>query len=244
MLHSIQLLVENHIVQGPDRRLGELRLVHKVVGDVPHENVRIKVGVKLCLICARCRLEASIRTQLILLTLQDLDMQVLVVRAHQRPLKLYVLAAEANEVLEVPLESSRLALILREVNSFLAWSPLLGKLGEDDRIPRALVHLDHAHVYLSDSQVRFLVFKRSDLQETESDFEVVLCCVEGVREVFVHVAQDGVLDEAGLLIEDHVVELEDAVGANDENYEEGERGSDLGLVGRLSLEVHVDWLAE
>ena len=81
VFHAIQLLVEDHIVQGPDWSLNELCLVNKVVGYVPYENVRVKVRVKLFLSSTRCCLVARILAQLILLAFKDFDVEVLVVRA-------------------------------------------------------------------------------------------------------------------------------------------------------------------
>ena len=57
------------------------------------------------------------------------------IRAYKRSLKLDVLVAKTDKVFNVSLERSRLALVFREVEAFLARSPLLWILSEDDRVP-------------------------------------------------------------------------------------------------------------
>lgn len=97
--------------------------------------MRVKVGVKLFSCGTRFCLIAWILAQIILLAFQDLDVEILVIRADKCSLKLDVLVAKTDKVLNVSLECSRLALVFGEVEAFLAMSPLLRKFCEDDPVP-------------------------------------------------------------------------------------------------------------
>lgn len=94
------------------------------------------------------------------------------------------------------------------------------KLREEDLVALVLIHFHHAHIDLAYSRIWPLVLKRPDLHETQSDLEIVLSSVERLRELSVHVSQNCILDEAWLLKEDELVELQYTVEADNRNDED------------------------
>lgn len=102
------------------------------------------------------------------------------------------------------------------------------------------IHLYHPHVDLADAGVVGSVAVGPDLHKGHAKFKLVLCCIERLREIRVHVLQHSVDNEIWLLVEDHLLHFQESVRADCQADYYGQDCTNWSLKCSSTLEIEID----